>query len=119
MSIQTIRKTPFTLVGMERPEDPKNRALLDYLHILVQQTNALGNAVQQFPGAVGGGVTTVTLTLPIPQFDVNYVAVATPSWDTTVFIDVPATDITKTSVKFTFGTASPGGGGTLFVWVVR
>ena len=77
------------------------------------------NSIQSFSVAVGAAAGFVTATLPAPFPDANYTPIGVPvGWNTTVYIAV-AGDITSSTVKFTFGTAAPGGGGTLKVLVIR
>jgi hypothetical protein len=65
---------------------------------------------------VTGGAGSATFTFPRNEPDANYIAIATPSWDTTVY--VLDTDKTVGSVIFTFGTA-PLGAETLNVLIMR
>lgn len=77
------------------------------------------NSIQELSVAVPGLAASVTVSLQAPFPDANYCPIAIPvGWNTTVFINAPG-DITSSTVKFTFGTAAPGGGGTLKVLVVR
>jgi hypothetical protein len=90
---------------------------------LAQQVTLIQNSIQRFSVAVGAGLGNVTATLPVPYPDNDYGVWATPvgvtnPWNTTVYIAAPA-DITATTVKFTFGTVAPAGGGTLLVLTLR
>jgi hypothetical protein len=97
---------------------------------LSQQVQTMNNCFRQFHATVGAAATSLTVTfasIPSPggtttklanYTDVNYTAVAIPTWNTTVYLNA-LTDLTPTSVKFTFGAASPGGGGTLLVLTCR
>lgn len=52
--------------------------------------------------AVSNGATTVTWTFDRAEVDTNYGVVATPTWETTVYVSARATG----SLELTFGTAA-------------
>jgi hypothetical protein len=84
------------------------------------QLNVVKNRVLTLAGntllAVAGGAVTATFTFPRAEPNVDYIAVATPSWSTTVY--VLNADKLTTSCRFSFGTA-PVGAETLNVLIMR
>lgn len=86
---------------------------------LSQQVQTINNSFRQFRVTVAPAAVTATATfatLGIANYpDGLYGVFATPTWGTTVAV----TAISATAVTFAFGTASPGGGGTLLVITCR
>lgn len=73
------------------------------------------NSIQIYQKAITGGATTYALVLTAAFFDVLYTATAIPDWNTTIWISAQS----RTGCTFSFGTAAPGGGGTLRIQVIR
>ena len=64
---------------------------------------------------VGGGVATLTVTLPAPFPDTSYSPLVIPDWAAFPHI----TAITTTTFTVGFSAASPGGGGVVRLIVIR
>lgn len=60
---------------------------------------------------VGGAVSSLAVTFARQESNTEYGVHVTPSWDTTVWVDV--TDKLTTGFTVNFGSASPGGGGVI------
>lgn len=119
MAIQDIKKaTVQPHPAAMQTFDEQQLALLNWLRTLSQQTFLVHRSFQQFRVTVAGAAGNVTATLPFVYDDAIYTPIATPNWNTTVYIAAPG-DVTNSTVKFTFGTAAPGGGGSLYVLTVR
>lgn len=78
--------------------------------IRVRTLTLAGNALLDVLAAAPNA----TFTFPRQEVDVRYIAVATPSWNTTVYISSKTVD----DCVFTFGTA-PAGAETLNVIIMR
>lgn len=70
-----------------------------------------------FAASVAGAATSVVLTFDRVEADVNYLVTGNANWDTTVY--TPTADKLVDQVTVRFGTAAPGGGGTVDVQIER
>lgn len=92
--------------------ESKNSAFeLAQYGILRRRFLTLGGVGVNYAVAGAAGSTTVNLNLTEP--DAVYGVFVTPSWNTTTYI----TAKTTTTFTVTYGTAAPGGGGTID-WIV-
>lgn len=109
------------LLAVERPPVPLDAP--DWFRIfvgdpysnLVQQVRVLQQSFRSSRETVAGAAGSKSVTFAAPYPDANYSVSAVPSWSTTVYV----TAISATGFTVTFGTAAPGGGGTLYVLAVR
>jgi len=116
MSIQNIRRAfevQPRIIGSEVPEWFRNW-LFDQWQKLAQETRLVHNSIESFTVAVAGGAGSSAVTLPVPYPSSGYSPTMVASWATTHSI----TAISATGFTDTFGTAAPGGGGTLYVVTV-
>lgn len=90
------------------------RALRQFCGELAQEVRQIHNTIQSFTVAVTGGAASVAVTLPAPHPDPLYSVSVVSDWKTTHAVSA------KTTTGFTdsFGTAAPGGGGSLYVILV-
>ncbi len=89
--------------SLTEPQEAAKWARLRLRHF-----TAAGNGVDL---AVAGGATSKAVAFERVEPDTNYGVTVTPSWSTTVYVALA--DKSKTGFTVHFGSASPGGGGTI------
>src|SRR5262245_27042817 len=115
MAIQNIvRSIEFPAIAANVPDWFRSFVNQNFARVAMQG-NFLQNSFQAYQLAVAGGAGSKAVTLDSPFPDTAYTPLAIPDWSTTVYVSA----ISTTGFTISFGTAAPGGGGTLRILVAR